>query len=547
METKNIKKSLIYSFFLFYFLIGCFTYDDYGVNIEEHTQLFSGIYWLNYTFEFLSIDLFKDDLLQYLKKFDDDASYLPNPSFYTYGPIFDVPTALIDVILNTQKNAINFEYRHFLVFSIFYLTSILVFKILIRRFNNFFVSFFGTLLYVFSPRIYGDSFHNNKDIIFLSFVIFSIFFAFKIFEKKKIKNILLFSLFAAIATSTRIMGLFLPISLIFFLFLNNLNDKSKSNLKYFLLIIFSYLFFLYIHWPYLWDSPITNFIDFIYKTKLWIWKLGFIFNGDYIYSTSVPDSFIFIWIGISTPILNLILFLIGFFYIGRRLILRFMSIEQTKLHKCDFWRGKREMKDNFIFFNLLVIISLLISLSVPLANAWRHLYFLNFFVIYISSYFVMILTIRFKKHFIKVVSVLFILLIPNIYKLIIFHPYQSLYLNEILSNKNKNNFQIDREGLTRLDSIYKILSLEPNNNTKIKIANASYLPYYRIKDALSENKRNRIEFVGQEYHLADYIYDNYVYEVDPRYNDKYNIPSNFKKVFELEINGVKMYKIYKKK
>ena len=159
----------------------------------------------------------------------------------------------------------------------------------------------------------------------------------------------------------------------------------------------------------------------------------------------------------------------------------------------------------------------------------------------------MILTIRFKKHFIKVVSVLFILLIPNIYKLIIFHPYQSLYLNEILSNKNKNNFQIDREGLTRLDSIYKILSLEPNNNTKIKIANASYLPYYRIKDALSENKRNRIEFVGQEYHLADYIYDNYVYEVDPRYNDKYNIPSNFKKVFELEINGVKMYKIYKKK
>ncbi len=195
METKNIKKSLIYSFFLFYFLIGCFTYDDYGVNIEEHTQLFSGIYWLNYTFEFLSIDLFKDDLLQYLKKFDDDASYLPNPSFYTYGPIFDVPTALIDVILNTQKNAINFEYRHFLVFSIFYLTSILVFKILIRRFNNFFVSFFGTLLYVFSPRIYGDSFHNNKDIIFLSFVIFSIFFAFKIFEKKKNKEyIIIFSI-----------------------------------------------------------------------------------------------------------------------------------------------------------------------------------------------------------------------------------------------------------------------------------------------------------------------------------------------------------------
>ena len=528
METKNIKKTIIYSFFLFYFLVGCFTYDDYGINIEEHTQLFSGIYWLNYTFEYLRIDLFKEDIIQYLKQFDDDANYLPNPGFYTYGPIFDVPTALIDLILKSQKTLINFEYRHFLVFSIFYLTSILVFKILMKRFNNFFTGFFGLLLYIFSPRIYGDSFHNNKDIIFLSFVVFSIYFAFKIFEKKNLKNILLFSFFAAIATSTRIMGLFLPISLIFFLFLDKLNSNSKSNLKYILIIIFSYLFFLYIHWPYLWDSPINNFIDFIYKTKLWIWKLGFIFNGDYIYSTSIPDSFIFIWIGISTPILNLVLFLIGFFYIGRRLILRFMSIEPTKLYKCDFWRGPNEMKDNFIFFNLVVIFSLLVSLSAPLANAWRHLYFLNFFIIYISSYFVMILICIFKKHFIKLVLILLFLLIPNIYKLIIFHPYQSLYLNEILTNKNKNNFQIDREGLTRLDSIYKILSLEHNKTKKIKIANASYLPYYRIKDVLSERNQTRIEFVGQEYHLADYIYDNYVYEVDPRYNDKYNIPSNFK-------------------
>lgn len=546
MESKNIKKTIIYTFFLFYLLVGCLTFDDYGINIEEHTQLFSGIYWLNYIFEFLGIDFLQDEVLQYLKKFDADASFLPNPSFYTYGPIFDVPTALIDVIINTQKTIINFHYRHFLVFFIFFLTSILVFKILTKRFNNFFLSFFGTLLYIFSPRIYGDSFHNNKDIIFLSFVVFAIYFAFKIFEEKKIKNILLFSLFAAIATSTRIIGLFLPFSLIFFLFLTRLNDNSKSNLKDILLIIFFYLFFLYIHWPYLWNSPITNFIDFIYKTNVWIWKLGFIFNGEYIYSTSVPDSFIFIWIGISTPILNLFLFIFGFFYIGKRLLRRFLSIDPKKSFNCDFWRSVNEMKDTYLFFNMLVIISLIISLSAPLANAWRHLYFLNFFIIYMSVYFVMILSVVFKKHIKKLIIILFFLLIPNIYKLILFHPYQSLYLNEILSNKNKNNFQIDREGLTRLESIYKILSFEKNNNKIIKIANASYLPYYRIKDGISENSKERIKFVGQEYQDADYIYDNYVYEVDPNHNDKYDIPSNFKKVYELEINGVKMYKIHKK-
>lgn len=547
MDSKNFTKPIIYIFFLSYLLVGLFTFDDYGVNIEEHTQLFSGIYWLNYIFEFLKIDFFQDQILSYLKKFDKEVNYLPDPSYYTYGPIFDVPTAFIDILINSSNSTINFEYRHLLVFLIFYFTSIIVFKILIKRFNNFYISFFGTLLFILSPRIYGDSFHNNKDIIFLSFVVFSIYFAFKIFEKMKIKNILLFSFFAAVATSTRIMGLFLPFSLVFFLFLEKLNDKYKTNLNHILVVVFSYLFFLYIHWPYLWKDPFSNFIDFISKSKVWIWKIGFIFNGDYIYSTSIPDSFIFTWIGISTPILNLVLFIFGFFYLGKRLLFRFISVDQLNSLKSDFWRNKREMKDYFIFFNLTVIISLLVSLSAPLVNAWRHLYFLNFFLIYISTYFIMILTFKFKKHLNKLLLISFFLLIPSIYKIIIFHPYQSLYLNEILSHKNKNNFQIDREGLTRLESINKILLFEIGSNKKIKIANASYLPYYRIKDVISKNNQRRIEFVGQEYQLADYIYDNYVYEVDPKYNDKYNIPSNFKKVYELEINGVKMYRIFKKK
>ena len=141
---------------------------------------------------------------------------------------------------------------------------------------------------------------------------------------------------------------------------------------------------------------------------------------------------------------------------------------------------------------------------------------------------------------------MFILLTPSIYKIIIFHPYQSLYLNEILNSKNKNNFLIDREGLTQLDSIYKILSLA-GDKEKINIANASFIPYHRIKDALSQTNKNRVNFVGTEYDKADYIYDNYVYEVDPKYNKKYNIPSSFKKVYQLKINGIKMYEIYKRK
>ena len=167
------------------------------------------------------------------------------------------------------------------------------------------------------------------------------------------------------------------------------------------------------------------------------------------------------------------------------------------------------------------------------------------FLIYLGVYFLNILSIRFSKYQISFISIFLILLIPNIYKLILFHPFQSLYINELVEEKDKNNYLIDREGLTRLDSIHKILSLS-NQQGKINIANASFIPYYRINDALIDSKKSKINFVWGEYSEADYIYNNYVYEINPKFNDKYEIPGNFKKIYQLEINGLKMYEIWSK-
>ena len=544
MKIKNINKLILYSFFLLYFAIGTITFGDYGVNIEEHTQLYSGFYWLNYVFNVFGIDFLKDNLTEILNNISRD-SYLPNPEYYTYGPVFDLPTAFIDLLLGRKDTYLYFKYRHFIVFLIYYLSSIIFFKILIKRFNNFFISFFGTILYIFSPRIYGDSFHNNKDIIFLSLVAFSLYFAFKIFEKKKVKYLFFFSLLAAVATSTRVIGIFLPISLIIFLFLEKLNSQSNKNTKLIILILLFYILSLIAHWPHLWENPILNFYEFVIKSKNWIFSYYILFNGEYVLTTSLPDTYIFTWIGISTPVLNLILFIFGFILITRRLFLRFISIDPLKNYNCDFWRGKNEMKDSFIIFNLISILSILVFLNVSLASGWRHLYFLNLFLIYLGVYFLNILSIRFSKYQISFISIFLILLIPNIYKLILFHPFQSLYINELVEEKDKNNYLIDREGLTRLDSIHKILSLS-NHQGKINIANASFIPYYRINDALIDSKKSKINFVWGEYSEADYIYNNYVYEINPKFNDKYEIPGNFKKIYQLEINGLKMYEIWSK-
>ena len=102
MKIKNLNKLILYFFFSFYLLIGIYTLNDYGVNIEEHTQFYSGFYWLNYIFEFFEINSFRDIILENLNTISKDKD-LPNPAIYTYGCI-RCTVSFIDVILKNDES-----------------------------------------------------------------------------------------------------------------------------------------------------------------------------------------------------------------------------------------------------------------------------------------------------------------------------------------------------------------------------------------------------------------------------------------------------------
>ena len=81
---------------------------------------------------------------------------------------------------------------------------------------------------------------------------------------------------------------------------------------------------------------------------------------------------------------------------------------------------------------------------------------------------------------------------------------------------------------------------------KIYVANASWTPLYNGKDMLKSDYQKRFVFVGQEYNQADYIYTNFIYKADEKYNKNFKIPKNFKKFDDLIINDILIYSIYKK-
>ena len=345
IKNNNISKKVTFLLFSIFFLIGAITFKDYGMSIDEEWQRSSGFYWLNYILNFTPFENFKIAVNEAMSQIEGFT--LPSiEGNKSYGVIFDLPAAFLEVFFQIEDSKNYYHLRHFLNFLIFFISSIFFFKLLSNRFSNNYISIIGTLFYILSPRIYGNSFYNNKDIIFLSLLTIALYFCFKVLDKKNLKNLLIFSLFGAIFTCSRMQGIFLIISFLIFYLLTLL--PNKKNLDNFLLLItfcIACCFFTILFWPYLWSDPINNFIlGFKYFSDFPL-HLNMIFNGEYINSHFLPKNYIFTWIFITTPILYIILFILGYIQILKRFFLKFINIKEND-H--DFWLGTGEKKDLFI-------------------------------------------------------------------------------------------------------------------------------------------------------------------------------------------------------
>ena len=130
--------------------------------------------------------------------------------------------------------------------------------------------------------------------------------------------------------------------------------------------------------------------------------------------------------------------------------------------------------------------------------------------------------------------------------MVIFHPYQNVYFNELFKKNVHEKFEIDYWGLSGKKFLKDILLLEKDKNI-IKIAVAGFLPLERSLKLLDKEQRKKIKIIGQDFQNADYIYSNFISEVDKNFNDKYQIPVNFTKIDKFVLNEVLLYEIYRKK
>ena len=541
-KIKNFENFFIILIFILYFFIGSQIYADYGFYIDEKFHRTNGFYWLNFISDFLGFENLKE--ISKAKLDQIQGFTLPEiKKWNQYGIIFDLPAAYLEIFFNLNEPVKYFQLRHFLVFSIFFSGSIYFYKILFNRFNNKLISLLGFILLILTPRIFGDAFWNNKDIIFLSFYVISIYFYFKFIDLPTYKNLILFSLFAAIATSMRIAGIFLPFSFLLFYFFDLISRKNKIGINFIFVLLTSYIFFLTISWPLLWSEWPASLFSILNLDMAFGGQVHFL--GEYYPSQYLPQYYLIFWILVSTPVLHIILFLHGFINYSKRLVMRYFKIEKISFYS-DLWRSRAEKKDFFIFLNLVLFICALSFLNIDLYNSWRLGYFIYIFIIYFSTYSIYLIFKIKSEHFFKKLIILLILICFLIFRNYLYHPYQSVYFNFLVPEKIKNNLDIDYTGLSGIAFLKEIIKKEPGEY-EIKIGINSWYPLWRMVELLDKKDQTRIKILKHDKRgEADYLYSNRIYDVDKRYYKKYDIPVEFEKIKEFKIDKTIIYEMYKK-
>ena len=303
------KKYFLISLYFFTLLTaGFFIFPDYGISIDEDNTRINGFVSLKYIFE-----IFLPNLVNETDKFTNIPS-MTEWNEQGIGVIFDLPTAFLEWIFQIEDSRKYYLMRHFVNFLFFFVSVYFFFLLIKNRYDSWIVGILGSTFLFLSPRIFAQSFYNNKDIVFMSLFIISLYTAINFLEKPDFRNAIIFSIISSLAIDIRILGVFLPI-LVFLIYIINIywvENYKNNTIKPLLLFLILTPLFITFFWPYLWQDPLGNFIIIFKKLSNFDENIYNFYLGQYISAKNLPWHYPIVWILISTPFFYIFLFIQAF-------------------------------------------------------------------------------------------------------------------------------------------------------------------------------------------------------------------------------------------
>jgi len=480
MRLLNFYKKLLLPFFLLLLLAsGIMVFRDYGISWDENTQRNSGIVFFNHIQKVADIELVR--LPGTVPKLDDYRDK-------EFGAAFEVLLFAGERLLQLKDYREVFLFRHLANFIFFWIGIIVFASVIKKRFEKWYFPLIGCLMLFLHPRIFAESFYNSKDIILMIFFIFSFFSYTRLAQTGYLRHVIFLAFISAITFNIRPVGIIIPFLALLILLPRFLKYpvsriRRKRHLVNLLLLPLLFLFFAWITNPYLWNDPFVKSYAIIAKFLQYDVSHtagNLLFLGKYIPTNKVPWFYLPLWIGISTPLVYLILVIMGMLF----------ALKNSLYRRHLIFAHSKVWQDLFITGWLIVPVSAAILFHSTLYDGWRHFYFLwpamVYFAIYGLRSFIDHLDLCREKWNYKITKLLLLLIIgvsilANIQTIVRYHPHQYCYFNAIAPDPSEN-FELDYWGLSYRDALENLVKSDSSDTLAIRVLNLpGYLNAFMLK------------------------------------------------------------------
>ena len=522
---------MVFAFFVTFLCLGLWIYQDFGVSTDEQQQREIGLTSLAYIANLFQIPF----LLNGAAPLQDPASVFLAQKDRDYGVAFELPAEFLVRLLQLQDADVYF-FRHLLTFLVFFCAVFFFYRLVKERYSSQAFGLLGALFLVLSPRIFGDGFFNDKDLVFMSTFVIATYTLIRFVLQPNWKTGLWHALACAIAIDVRIMAIIIPaatlVTLVALVIRKDVGAGKAFGALGIYLIAMAALVVAF--WPWLWLDPLGNFITAFKNMARFRHVIDMYFMGQIVSSGSLPWYYIPVWIGITTPILYSLFFLVG--AIGT---LRKFALAGKKL-----WVNSDQLQDLLFLGLFLAPLTAVIVLNSVLYNGWRQMYFIYpaFLLVAIRGLvFLRDLSDSKKALRASLNVVVIISLSLTTFWMVRWHPYQYLYFN-VLAGESSKRFDVDYWGVAYTPLIKKVVSQDPSKSYSIfPIWGVWQINYWVNMHTLPKKDTNRVIHNRSE-NCSDYIFT-----VLAGNRKQYTEKKEFELFDELKVDGQIIYTTFKRK
>ncbi|GJM31035.1 MAG: hypothetical protein DHS20C18_00360 [Saprospiraceae bacterium] len=504
---KHSAQIVTFLFFTGFFLLGMKLVPDYGISYDEDSQRSYGFIvaqHINEWFPFSEEQIEKRNLLDY------DNRY--------HGPIFTTTAYFLEQWLSPNDYREKMLLRHRMTFILFWLATFIFYQLGKFRFGDWRWALLGSLCLILSPRIFGHSFFNPKDIPMLCLYLLASWTLLQLLKQKSWPLLVLHALACGLAISMRITGLALVALTLFFLILDWVNEglHQKTLMKNSLMVmVFPLLAFLFAtaFWPTLWSQPLYQMGQAFTHMAKFNWEGNILFQGGWVKSTELPMYYPLWWMVISIPLIYLFFFLVAF-------AKTIYSTGENLFQKQKIYRSVDQQTDLVLLSLIVVPLLAVIIKRAVLYDGWRHLFFIypallmlalvgfrSFWQQWLSTAMGRQMVLRFSFW---VISGLFLGKVA--WDMVYMHPMQYVYFNELADDKAFGNYEIDYWGLSYKQGFEALLASDQRDSIFVDFGEGPVWPNYFL---LAKAQQKRI-FLTKDRFKADYYITNYRYWNDWR-------------------------------